>query len=179
MRTCKLRVTVAREPATAEGCQLWRSKMRPSLRARTCAFAAEPAVAALPARRRPRHARRGAAQRWQGTPPGSESRRQVREVRRHRAAESQRYGGASQQHQRRGGKAIRAAIQAALQGPGAWNLTGPQMYGAGPRFPVRASHVCAGPTRRFPEVLHMGYLSWNLANFILHKCLAGTVLYIL
>ena len=162
MRTCKLRVIVAREPATVEGCQLRRYRMRPPLRARTCTFAAEPAAAAVPARRRPRRARRGAALRWQAAPQGGESRRKVREVRRHRAADSQRHDGASQQQQRRGGKAIRAALQAALQGPREGNLTGPQMYGAGPHFPVRASHVCAGPRRRFPEVPHMGYPSWNL-----------------
>ena len=56
-------------PATAEGCQLWRSRMRPPLQARTCAFAAEPAAAAVSARRQPRRARRGAALRWQATPP--------------------------------------------------------------------------------------------------------------
>ena len=162
MRTYKLRVIVARAPATAEGCQLRRYKMRLSLRARTFifSFTAEPAAAAARARRRPRHARRCAVRRWQATPPGGESRHKVREVRRTRAADSQRHDGASQQQQRRGGKAIRAALRAALQGPREGNLTRPQMYGAGPHFPVRASHVCAGPRRRFPEVPHMGYPSW-------------------
>ena len=72
---------------------------------------------AVPARTRPRRVRRGAALRWQAAFPGGESRRQVREVRRHRAADSQRHDGASQLQQRRGGKAIRATLQAALQGP--------------------------------------------------------------
>ena len=163
MRTCKLRVIVARESATEEGCQLRRGRMRSPLRARTCAFAVEPAAAAVPARRRPRRARRGAALRWQATPQGGESRHKVREVRRHCAADSQRHDGASQQRQRRGGKAIRAALQTALQGPREGNLlTGPQMYGGGPHGPLRATHVCGGPRRRFSEVHHMGYLSWNL-----------------
>ena len=48
-------------------------------------------------------------------------------------------------------EAIRAAVQAALQGLAQGTSQGRKyMYDAGLHFPVRASLVCAGPTRKFP-----------------------------